>query len=51
MDIESHALSPELLRADNFEAFLYDRRRRLVALIEKAMGKTILLAEEQATFA
>lgn len=49
--LESHALSPELLRTDNFEAFLDDRRRRLVALIEKAMGKTILLPEEQASFA
>ncbi|MDX8402018.1 MAG: hypothetical protein R8K47_05240, partial [Mariprofundaceae bacterium] len=40
--LESHALSPELLRADNFEDFLADRRRRLVALIEQAMGKAVI---------
>jgi len=49
--LESHALSPELLRADNFEAFLDDRRRKLIALVEKAMGKIILLTEEQAAIA
>lgn len=37
--LESHALSPELLRTDNFELFLEDRRKQLVGLIEKAMGK------------
>ncbi len=47
--LETHALSPMLLREDNFEAFLEDRRRRLVALIEKAMCKTVYIDEEQAT--
>jgi hypothetical protein len=37
--LESHALSPRLLRADDFEGFIEDRRRRLGRLIEKAMGK------------
>ncbi len=37
--LSTHALSPDLLRADNFEDFIEDRRRRLLALIEKAMGK------------
>ncbi len=35
----SHALSPELLRADEFEKFLENRRSNLLRLIEKAMGK------------
>jgi len=39
--LNSHALSPELLRQDNFDAFIEDRRRRLLGLIEKAMGKQI----------
>ncbi len=44
--LATHALSPELLRADNFEDFLKDRQKKLVALIEKAMGKPVLLTEE-----
>jgi len=39
--LASHALSPKLLRSDDFEAFLEDRRGRLVTLIEKAMGKSL----------
>lgn len=37
----SHALSPELLRNDSFEAFIEDRRHRLLNLIGNAMGKII----------
>lgn len=37
----SHAIDPSLLRADAFEAFVEDRRLRLSALIEKAMGKPV----------
>jgi len=39
--LESHALSPELLRRDDFDAFLEDRRRRLGGLIERAMGRPV----------
>jgi len=39
--LASHAIAPELLRADKFRAFIEDRRRRLAALIEKAMGKQV----------
>lgn len=42
----SHALSPGLLRADNFNDFIEDRRRQLAQLIEKAMGKQVLLMTE-----
>jgi hypothetical protein len=37
--IASHEIPPELLRADDFDAFFEDRRERLSALIEGAMGK------------
>ncbi len=37
--LESHALSSELLRSDHFNEFLEDRRIRLLALIQHAMGK------------
>ena len=48
MDIllTSHALEPALLRSDDFDRFVEDRRRRLVALIERAMGKQVVLTEE-----
>ena len=39
--LESHALNPALLRADDYEAFIADRRRRLSALVSKAMGKPV----------
>lgn len=38
----SHALAPELLRQDDFENFIKDRRQKLLGLIEKAMGKRIV---------
>lgn len=37
--LESHHIDPSLLRADNFEKFMEDRQRRLLKLIEQAMGK------------
>lgn len=40
--IASHALSPELLRQDAFDAFIEDRRRRLSDLVERAMGKPVI---------
>lgn len=40
--LASHALSPALLRADNFEEFIEDRRHKLSKLIEKAMGKQLI---------
>jgi hypothetical protein len=39
--LESHALSSSLLRNDDFEKFLEDRRNRLIILIEKVMGKPV----------
>lgn len=37
--LASHLIDAELLRNDNFEAFMVDRQKRLLALIEKAIGK------------
>lgn len=44
--LSSHALSPALLRSDNFEAFLEDRRKQLCRLIEKAMKKPVIQISE-----
>ena len=35
----SHLIDPSLLRADNFDAFMEDRQKRLLLLIEQATGK------------
>jgi hypothetical protein len=37
--LASHLIDPSLLRADDFEAFMADRQKRLLALIEQATGK------------
>lgn len=37
--LKSHLIDPTLLRADNFDAFMEDRQKQLLALIEQAMGK------------
>ena len=37
--LQSHLIDPALLRSNNFEAFMEDRQKRLLALIEQAMGK------------
>jgi len=37
--LRSHLIDPSLLRADSFEAFMGDRQKRLLALIELATGK------------
>jgi hypothetical protein len=38
--LASHLVDPSLLRSDDFEAFMADRQKRLLALIEAATGKT-----------
>lgn len=37
--LTSHQIDPSLLRADNFDGFMVDRQKRLLALIEQATGK------------
>lgn len=36
----SHLIAPELLRGDDFDAFMVDRQARLLSLIERATGKS-----------
>lgn len=48
--LASHALSPALLRADEFTQFIEDRRQRLALLIEKAMGKQVSETLEDAEY-
>jgi len=43
--LASHLIDPALLRADNFEAFLADRQKKLLVLIEAAMGKKAIGGE------
>ncbi|PSF13088.1 hypothetical protein C7H09_03215 [Marinobacter fuscus] len=49
--LTSHAIAPELLRANDFYRFIEDRRRRLAGLIESAMGKKVNQAYEQEEYA
>jgi hypothetical protein len=37
--LRSHLIDPAILRRDDFEAFMADRQRRLLGLIEEATGK------------
>jgi hypothetical protein len=38
--LRSHLIEPSLLRGDGFEAFMADRQKQLLGLIEQATGKT-----------
>lgn len=49
--LASHAIAPELLRANDFYRFIEDRRRRLAGLIESAMGKKVNQPYEQEEYA
>lgn len=44
--LSSHLIDPSLVRADSFEAFMADRQKQLLALIEKAMGKAAYVGDE-----
>jgi hypothetical protein len=45
--LESHLISPVLAHSDNFELFMQDRQRRLLALIEQATGKSAYAGENE----
>jgi len=49
--LASHAIAPDLLRANDFYQFIEDRRRRLAGLIEGAMGKKVNQAYEKEEYA
>lgn len=48
--LASHAVEPSLLRADDFDSFLADRRRKLSKLIETAMGKPVSQFPEEGEY-
>jgi len=37
--LRSHLIDPSILRSDDFDTFMADRQKRLLALIEQATGK------------
>jgi hypothetical protein len=43
--LKSHLIEPSLLRADAFEAFMSDRQKKLLRLIEEATGKAAYLGD------
>ncbi len=43
--VASHMIDPSLLRSDRFEAFMADRQKRLLALIEQATGRAAYTGE------
>ena len=43
--LRSHLIDPALLRADKFDAFMVDRQKRLLGLIERATGKAVYTGE------
>ena len=43
--LTSHLIDPSLLRADSFDAFMVDRQKRLLALIEQATGKAAYIGD------
>ncbi len=45
--LRSHLINPDLLRADKFAAFMDDRQKRLLVLIEQAMGKSAYMGALQ----
>ncbi len=47
--IESHKINYDLLKADDFDAFIIDRAKKLLDLIEKATGKTVAGRDSQET--
>lgn len=45
----SHNINPTLLKNDDFDAFIIDRAKRLLGLIEKAMGKSVTGRDSEST--
>lgn len=45
--LRSHLIDPAILRRDDFDAFMVDRQKRLLGLIEQSTGKTAYAGEEK----
>jgi hypothetical protein len=44
--LRSHLIDPTILRRDDFKAFITDRQKRLLRLIEQATGKVVYTGDE-----
>ncbi|ARP96808.1 DUF262 domain-containing protein [Bordetella genomosp. 13] len=49
--LRTHSIDPTLLRADDFHGFYASRKQALLAMIDRAMGKTLQQSEASATMA
>lgn len=45
--LKSHLIDPLLLRSNDFDAFMVDRQKRLLALIERATGRVAYAGDVQ----
>jgi hypothetical protein len=45
--LRSHLIAPAILRSDDFDAFMADRQKSLLGLIEQATGKAAYAGEEK----
>ena len=46
--LKSHAIEPSFLHADDFGGFYEQRKKRLIAMIEAAMGKPVISSSAEA---
>lgn len=46
--LKSHCISPQLLRSDDFDSFMRERRKALLTLISNVTGHSVIEAEESA---
>lgn len=44
--LRTHLIEPTTLRTDNFEHFYQQRKQQLIAMVERAMGKTVTVTTE-----
>lgn len=44
--LKTHCIAPELMRSDNFDEFMTDRKKALLAKISAVMGKSIVISDE-----
>ena len=44
--LQTHCISPEFLRTDDFEGFMSSRKKSLLEKIAEVMGKPIVISDE-----
>jgi len=47
--LESHLIDPAYIRNNQFDEFIIERAKRIILVIEKAMGKTVVGKESEET--